>query len=279
MIWTGREETSWGFQSGEQIVPGLLALERLGGSEYEVYLAKDEQLGREVVTKLVRPHMVEESYPVRGLLREADVLQCLSHPHIVKLIRPDVGAPKPHLVLGHCPGHSIAEIVVADGPIPMPEALRIALSVTEIVNYLAQSGIVHLDIKPQNLIIGPEVTLIDFGIARSIEEARSLKSPTGTDAYMAPEQCGPNEGTVGPAADIWGVGGTLLFMVTGRPPFPRLREAPTGRAGRWPQLTSNAGIPEELGVELVSLLRGCLARQPQDRPPISEVLVRLKKIV
>ncbi|MGI8773855.1 MAG: serine/threonine-protein kinase [Actinomycetota bacterium] len=278
MIWTGREETSWGFQPGEEPAPGLSVLAHLGGSEYEAYLAQDET-GRQVVVKLVRPHMVDETYPLEGLRREADVLGALDHPAIVKLIRVDLSSPRPHLVLDHSEGRSLADLVSGKGPMQVIEAASIGLGIALAVDYLAGRGFVHLDIKPHNVIVGKALRVIDFGIARSVEDAALLRSPTGTDAYMAPEQCRPADVSVGPAADVWGLGATMHFALTGRPPFPRPAGAPTGNAGRWPQLTNGFAAPPEFATEIRPLLEACLEADPARRPSAAEIADAMKDLL
>lgn len=278
MIWTGREETSWGFQRGERIASGLTALQRLGGSEYEAYLATDEETGDQVVVKLVRPHMVEETYPLRGLERELAILSELEHPGIVKLVRPGLKSHRPHLVLGYSPGRSLAAAVASDGPLDAVSAIEAVRRLADIVEHLSDREVVHLDIKPQNVIVGTGLHLIDFGIARKVEDARQLRSPTGTDAYMAPEQCRPLQRSVGLAADIWGLGATLHFAITGHPPFPRPPNSPTGQAGRWPQLSARLQIPSDMPDEIASLIRSCLRTEPDERPLISDVVATLEHL-
>lgn len=278
VIWTGREETSWGFQAGEEPAPGLSILAPLGGSEYEVYLAQDETEGQ-VVVKLVRPHMVEETYPLEGLRREANVLEALDHPAIVKLIRADLSSPRPHLVLNHSEGRSLAHLLSNVDPMPLTEAASIGRGIALAVDYLARRGFVHLDIKPHNVVVGKALRVIDFGIARSVGDAALLRSPTGTDAYMAPEQCHPADVPVGPAADVWGLGATMHFVLTGRPPFPRLPGAPTGSAGRWPQLTQAFAAPPELTTKIRHLLESCLKADPARRPSAAEIADALGEVV
>lgn len=243
-----------------------------------MYLARDEN-GRDVVVKLVRPHLIEETYPLQGLRREAEVLSALDHPGIVKLIRAELRSPRPHLVLDHCEGRSLAALVSEGGTIPLVEAASIGRRIARAIDHLAGRGFVHLDIKPHNVIVGEALRLIDFGIARTVEDAALLRSPTGTDAYMAPEQCRPAEVPVGPAADVWGLGATMHFAMTGRPPFPRPSGAPTGNAGRWPQLTTGFTAPPDLPDEIRPSIEACLKTHPARRPRAAELADALKDLV
>ena len=105
----------------------------------------------------------------------------------------------------------------------------------------------HLDVKPDNIVMGVPPRLIDLSIARSVDRAARLRSPIGTDPYMAPEQCAPGEhpGEVGTPADVWGLGATLYRAVAGRRPFPRPDGAGDSDdpAVRFPQLAERAGAP------------------------------------
>ena len=88
---------------------------------------------------------------------------------------------------------------------------------------MERRGFVHLDVKPDNIIMGIPPRLIDLCIARSLERAGRTRGPIGTDAYMAPEQCGADgwKATIGAPADVWGLGATLYHAASGRRPFPR----------------------------------------------------------
>jgi serine/threonine protein kinase len=127
---------------------------------------------------------------------------------------------------------------------------------------------VHLDVKPKNLIMGAPPRLIDLSIARSFEDAASLTVPVGTDAYMAPEQCRPEPGLVGPAADVWGLGVTLYEALAGKPAFPRGSDDPdAGVEQRFPQLIDRPQpLPAHISAELAQVTWAALAGDPADRP-------------
>jgi serine/threonine protein kinase len=141
--------------------------------------------------------------------------------------------------------------------------------------------VVHLDVKPRNVILGVPPRLIDFSVARGIDRATRISSAIGTDAYMAPEQCNPRIATVGPAADVWGLGATLFHAVAGHVPFPLVEdhdeEEPTQR---WPQLHADPdALPAGTPGDLEDLILDCLSFSLEDRPDPSEIAVRLEPLL
>jgi serine/threonine protein kinase len=137
-------------------------------------------------------------------------------------------------------------------------------------------GIVHLDVKPANIIMGVPPRLIDLSIARSIGDAAELTVPVGTDAYMAPEQCQPGpEDPVGPPADVWGVGVSLHEAVTGRLPFPRMSPG-----GRHPQLdVEPEPLESDVPAPVRDLIAACLRREPSRRPTAQALAGSLEPLV
>jgi serine/threonine protein kinase len=156
--------------------------------------------------------------------------------------------------------------------------------VASALHYLSAEGWVHLDVKPDNIVMGVPPRLIDLSIARTVERAASLRSPIGTDPYMAPEQCDPDShpAGVGKPADVWGLGATLYRAVAGRRPFPRPDGAGDSDdpAHRFPQIAEDpAPLPDSVPGELASLLGRTLAKRPEDRPTAGEVVLELEPLV
>jgi serine/threonine protein kinase len=161
------------------------------------------------------------------------------------------------------------------GRLALEQLLPLGLHVASALHYLAAEGIVHLDVKPDNVVMGAPPRLIDLSVSRTITEAARLRHPTGTDAYMAPELCGaPEGGPIGPPADVFGLGATLFHALTGERPFPRDGE------DRHPQLTRNPPRPpRRTPREIAELLAAMLARRPADRPTAREVVGALEPVV
>ncbi|MGZ5353533.1 MAG: serine/threonine-protein kinase [Actinomycetota bacterium] len=269
-----RHDTAWKFDPGDEIAPGLSAQQLLGGgSRYEAYLAFDERLHHPVVVKVLRPDRVRDEGAVRGLRSEAEVLSRLNHPAIARLLRGETDADRPHIVLEHVDGPRLSTLVRRFGPLEVEQAAALAVEVASALHYLHGEGIVHLDVKPKNLIMGAPPRLIDLSIARTLAEASRLDVAVGTDAYMAPEQCTPSLGRVGPPADVWGLGATLYEALGAEPPFPGgSREDGATPEERFPQLGQSAvPLPAHVAPELRSVVERALAVDPRDRPSAAEV--------
>jgi serine/threonine protein kinase len=161
-----------------------------------------------------------------------------------------------------------------DGAIAVEQALPLGLHVAAALHYLAGEGMVHLDVKPENIVMGAPPRLIDLSVARTVEAARRLRCAIGTDGYMAPEQCDPERGPIGPPADVFGLAATLYHAVGGRRPFPRRG------AERFPQLERDVDpLPRRVPPPLVDLLRAGLSRDPLARPTAAEFASRLEPLV
>ena len=273
-VTTKERRDSWELQEGDEIAPGLTALQLLGGgTRYEAFLAFDDGLHHATVVKVLRPDRIEDEGALRGLRGEAEVLASLNHPAIARLLRDGTDDERPHIVLELVEGPRLSTLIRRFGPLETEQAAPLAVEVASALHYLHGLGLVHLDVKPKNLIMGAPPRLIDLSIARSFQDAASLTVPVGTDAYMAPEQCTPSPGRVGPAADVWGLGITLYESLVGKPAFPRGSEedgAPAGK--RFPQLTHRpAPMPSRVPSELAGAVDAALAFEPEDRPTAREV--------
>jgi len=268
----GRE--SWGLAEGDQIVPGRFALKPIGGGwDYEVYVAWDEHLHSLVVAKLVRPHLVHDEHTLRSLAREAELLDHLAHPVIVRGFGSVLEGDRPHLLLEHLEGPTLARVISRTGPLAIEQLVPLAFQLASALQYLANERVVHLDVKPGNVVLGAPPRLVDLSVARSVEAASRIRTPVGTDPYMAPEQCDPSLAEIHPAADVWGLGATLFEAVAGDLPFPR----PQGfdredRLQRFPQLAGGAARQlSDAQPALADIVAACLSWAPAERPTAGEV--------
>jgi eukaryotic-like serine/threonine-protein kinase len=253
---------SWGFDEGDEIAPRRRAVSLLGGGyRYEAWLAWDEHLRSLVVAKLVRPDQTEDAVARRTLAREAAMLGRLAHPLLVRSFGSDADGPRPQLVLEFVEGPRLSTLIRRFGLI-LEQAVPLALNLCSVLHYLAEEGVVHLDVKPRNIIMAGSPRLIDLSVARHVDELDSLRGPIGTDAYMAPEQCdGDRRAEIGPATDVWGLGVTVHEAFTGELPYPR----PSGEVPH-PQLAHRPRIAEGVPPKLRPLLLSCLEARPGDRP-------------
>jgi serine/threonine protein kinase len=230
---------------------------------------------------VLRPERVADESAVHGLRGEAEVLASLNHPTIARLLRSAIDEQRPHIVLEFVDGPRLSTLIRRFGPLETEQAAPLAVEVASALHYLHGRDVVHLDVKPKNLIMGAPPRLIDLSIARSFEAAADLSIPVGTDAYMAPEQCTPAPGRVGPAADIWGLGVTLYEAVVGEPAFgPGSPEDGATAEERFPQLTRRpAPMPRRVPAELVEAVEGALAVEPGDRPTARELAMTVEPLL
>ena len=280
----GRPELTnrWGFEEGDEIAGGLQAIRALGGgTRYEAYLAWDDDLHCLVVAKVLRPESVTSRAALDGLAREARVLERLQHPGLLRCFEAVLDGPRPHLVLEFLEGPRLSSLLRRFGSLAPEQLGPLALQLCSALHYLGTRAMLHLDIKPQNIIMGPVARLIDLSIARTFAQGRTLEDPVGTDAYMAPEQCDPRgAGGVGPEADVWGLGVTLYEATAGTRPFQSETGEVSGPAPLWPQLERDpAPLPEHVPVVFAQLIYGCLEPRPENRLRATELARSLEAIV
>ena len=188
----GRNDDGWHLAEGELLAPGLSALRRLGGgAAYEAWLCFDEVTWSPVVVKALRPSQLEDESSRRGLRREVLALATVNHPVVVRGLRDGQDGDRPHVVLEHIDGPRLSSLVRRHGRLQEQQYLPLAIDVAAALHYFRHIGWTHLDIKPSNVIMGAPARLIDLSVARPEEDARRLRHPIGTDAYMSPEQCDP----------------------------------------------------------------------------------------
>ena len=211
-------------------------LEKIGqGGMGEVYRATDTKLNRDVALKILPEQFASDSQRMGRFQREAEVLASLDHPNIGQIYGIEDAGQTKALVLQLIEGPTLAERI-AQGPIPVEDALKIALQMAEGLEAAHEKGVIHRDLKPANIKITPEgqVKILDFGLAKALEgetpSPSSLsQSPTltnaatqagvilGTAAYMSPEQA-RGEAT-DKKADVWAFGCVLFEMLNGRATF------------------------------------------------------------
>ena len=277
------DETSWGLGEGDEIAPGRSVVRDLGGGRrFEVTLVWDERLFALTVAKVLRPRYAESERALRELAEEAEALERLRHPVIVRGFDAVLDGRYPHVLLEHLEGPSLRSLIRRHGALPLEQVLPLCAHVAAALHYMAASGIVHLDVKPDNIIMGVPPRLIDLSIATRLEDVGAIRGALGTDAYMPPEQCDPSMGGIGSASDVWGLGATLYHAVAGSVPFPREREARSSDDPlvRFPQL---AGAPRPLARDvppaLSELIFATLSPDPRDRPAAGEVALALEPLV
>ena len=184
------------------------------GGQGTVYLAEDPQLERQVAIKVLH---TTSSTQKENLLHEARITSKFQHPNIVTLYDAGEHEGVPYLVYAFIEGETLAKILKRSGMLSLAHAARLMAGVLDGLAYAHQHGVMHLDVKPANVIVAPngQPMLLDFGIARHVEaQADATNSINGTPQYMAPERI--NSQGAGFGSDIFSAGIMLYEMVTGK---------------------------------------------------------------
>jgi serine/threonine protein kinase len=259
-----------GLGPAPQAVGKYLLLEELDkGGQGLVFRALHRDLRGEFALKLARRPIDLDPAGRDQLREEGRLLARLSHPNLVRVIDLDLHGDRPYLVLEYVAGRTLQQSIQERRPSPR-EAARLVAALAGAVAYLHAQGVVHQDIKPKNILIDPQgqPRLIDLGLAR-LRHAWSGEpeaSSGGTPAYMAPEQATGDPERIGPWTDVFGLGGVLYYLLTGRAPYEGdsfrslLEQARTGQI--IPPRRINPKVPRSLS----RLCLRALARDPQRRP-------------
>ena len=281
---TVAEANTWQLEEGAEIAPGRTVLKPLGGGhEYEVYLVWDDKLFAIMVAKLLRPDLVDDERSRRRLKREAEALERLAHPVLLRGLGAVVEGGYPHVLVEHLEGPTLRRLIKRGGPLPLEQSLPLTLHVAAAIHCLASEGMVHLDVKPDNIVMGIPPRLIDLSLVRSVADAGRIRSWIGTNAYMPPEQCDPESlGPIGPPADVWGLGATLFHALAAETPFPkpRAREEHASLDDRFPQLVEQPKpLPDYVPDGLREAVMAALRPDPDERPTAGELALALQPLV
>ena len=192
-----------------------------------VWQARDELLKRDVAVKELvwPPHFTEaeQETACRRAVREAQMAGRLAHVNVVRIYDILEEDGHPWIIMELLPYQSLRDLVRADGPLAPAEAARIGLGVLAALGAAHAEGVLHRDVKPANILVGPDgrIVLTDFGIARAVDSPTltAAGALVGSPSYIAPERA--RGGLSSPAGDLWGLGASLYAAVEGHPPFER----------------------------------------------------------
>jgi hypothetical protein len=258
------------FLALESVLRGRYVLQReLGrGGMGVVFLAREIALDRSVAIKLLPPTFAGSADQVDRFLQEAKTAARLAHPHIVPIHAVEQQSETVFFVMGYVPGETLAERIRTRGPLDPGAAIRVVQEVAWALAHAHQHGVVHGDIKPENILLerGTDRALVaDFGIAR-LEGATPPLSPgrvLGTARFVSPEQAAgePLDGR----SDLYSLGVTAFYTLTGRHPF----DAPDTAALLFQHQTLPAppvaSLRHGLPAPLAAAVDRCLAKDPDDR--------------
>jgi serine/threonine-protein kinase len=235
-----------------------------GGGMAEVYKARDNVLGRVVAVKVLREQYTGDAQFVARFKREAQAAANLAHPNIVNVY--DVGQDSDtyYIVMEHISGENLKEYINRAAPLPIDTAVSIAVQMLSALEYAHRSGLVHRDVKPQNVLITAQgtVKVTDFGIAKSVSDLGITEAglALGTAHYFSPEQAKGER--VVPQSDIYAVGMTLYEMLTGHLPFES--ESAVGLA--YKHISEPPQPPSRLNPSIPPRLEAIVMRSLQKEP-------------
>jgi len=267
-----------------QSIAGFSILHRLGvGGMSEVYLAFQESLHRHVALKVMRADFVGSSDHEQRFLQEARAVASLMHPNIVQVY--DVGKFESihYIAQEYVPGSNLFSYIQRRGALPLAEAISILWQTTAALQKAASIGLVHRDIKPDNILLTPdgEVKVADFGLARARGQSLNLTAvgvTLGSPLYMSPEQI---QGlSVDSRSDLYSLGATAYHMLTGRPPFSGETALALAMQHLQAEPVSLGQLRPDLPKALVGIVHRLLAKSPDERFASAVELARsLKEVV
>lgn len=263
----------------KQVIAGRYELGKLVGSGgmAEVYIAQDAVLGRKVAIKVLNEDLANNKKFLSRFQQEARSASSLTHPNIVKVL--DAGEEtvtaadgtehvRAYMVMEYVEGLELSKLV-ARGPLKVPEAVRVAGEILSAVEFAHSAGIVHCDIKPDNIMITRQgnVKVLDFGIARAaaaaFDDLAQTTSVLGTAAYFSPEQAQGKK--VDARTDIYAIGVVLFEMLTGKVPF----EGDTAVAVAHQHIHAQPVAPSTFNTKVTPALDAvvlkALSKAPKDR--------------
>jgi serine/threonine-protein kinase len=249
---------------GRYLIEGRIAV----GGMATVYRAVDTRLDRVLALKVMHPRLAEDVAFVERFIREAKAVAKLAHPNVVGVFDQGTDGTYVYLAMEYVAGCTLRDVLRERGALQARAALDILEPVLAALGAAHRAGLVHRDMKPENVLIGDDgrVKVADFGLVRVVDTQTSVSSGAvlGTVSYLAPEQIG--HGTVDQRADVYACGMVLYEMLTGRKPY----DGDTPVKVMYQHVNEDVPVPSTVTPTVPPLLdalvaRAC-ARQPQARP-------------
>ncbi|HEX3268626.1 MAG TPA: protein kinase [Gaiellaceae bacterium] len=238
------------------------------GGMSSVYRAHDRLLERDVALKVLHQQFLSDGEQVERFRREARAVAQLSHPNIVTVIDRGEQDGRQYIVFEYVDGENLKALVEREGPLPERDAIELALQVARALGFAHEQGLVHRDVKPQNVLLndGGDTKVTDFGIARSLDVQGGLTQTgtvMGTSDYIAPEQARGSR--VDAQSDVYSLGAVLYELLTGEVPFKgdnfvavamrHINEPPPSVREHRPELSPCVD----------AVVRRAMAKEPRDR--------------
>ncbi|EAQ80808.1 serine/threonine protein kinase [Blastopirellula marina] len=261
-------------------------LDKIGsGGMGQVYKARHNKMDRNVALKVLPPEMLGRTNGIERFNQEVQLAAQLRHVNIVEAFDADEAEGLHFFVMEFVDGHDLSSVVRRQGPLPVAQAVDYMMQAARGLAYAHRMGLIHRDIKPANLLLNPVgvVKILDMGIARMQTDANQSGltqngAIMGTIDFMAPEQA-IDAKTVTPQADLYSLGCSLCYLLTGRPPFggESLMVKLLGHREQAPLslIAARSDVPPELE----AIYQKCLAKLPADRyPSAGDLLADLEKV-
>ena len=253
--------------------------ERIGsGGMAMVFRATDLMLERQVAIKLLRTdYSLDDNFRER-FRQEAKAAANLTHPNIVTVHDFGLDAGRLYIIMEYVPGVDLKSMIQQRGRFSVDEALPLLIQACAGIGYAHRSGLVHCDIKPQNMLVTPDwrLKVVDFGIARalaSISPDEKMEVVWGSPQYLSPEQAAG--GAPSPASDVYSLGVVMYEMLTGRPPFSAPTAEELARAHRDDPVPSPRKYNPSIPTQLEEILLKVLAKEPSQRYRTADQLGRV----
>src|SRR5262245_56747734 len=272
-----------------QVMAGFVILEEVSrGGMGVIYKARQQGLNRLVALKVISPERLGHTDTLRRFQREVQAAALLSHPNIVTVFATDLTGPWPYLAMEYVSGVDLFRLVKQSGPLAFATACGYIQQTAQGLQHAFEQGLVHRDIKPANLMvtlsspnaatssakIKQRIKILDFGLARVVTDAESGEKLggsltqagqlLGTPDYMAPEQA-DDPRKVDIRSDLFSLGGTFYFLVTGESPYPGTSLMQKLRRLLTEPTPSAAALRPDIPADLDELIRKLMAREPADR--------------
>lgn len=246
----------------------------------EIHRVHDTLLDRPVAMKVLRADMADDAVRAR-FEAEARISAHLQHPGVVPVHDRGVLADgRPWFTMREVHGRTLTDVIeeLHLGRPSLERVLSWFLSICQVVDYAHANGVIHRDLKPDNVMVGPygEVHVLDWGVASPVEPRGPGLQVVGSPAYMAPEQASGELDRHGPHSDVYGLGAILYHILTGAPPYPGPPDVAwrSVRAGAPPPPSSRAPAP--IPTEVEDICTAAMTRDPAMRPSSREVHDRIR---
>ncbi|HWN22538.1 MAG TPA: serine/threonine-protein kinase [Gaiellaceae bacterium] len=249
------------------------------GGMSSVYCARDTLLERDVALKILHEHFSEDDDYVERFRREARAAAQLSHPGIVTVIDRGEEDGRQFIVFEFVDGETLKELVERGGPMPVRRALELGLEIGRALAFAHQQGLVHRDVKPQNVLLNGDgrAQVTDFGIARTLDAVGHTETGTvlGTSHYIAPEQARGER--VDAQTDVYSFGVVLYELLAGEVPYAGDNFLTVAMKHVSEPVPSVLERRTDCPLRLASLIEGCMAKEPAERPAsMDEVVAELQ---